>query len=682
MGTVPETEQRQAFLSTERASPVEKRFARLVVGLSLMAFIVGMPFVRIPLAQMPAFIPGYEAALWINDTLTAALLFSQFVRLQSRALLLLAAGYLFDALMVVPHALSFPGVFSPTGLMGSGPQTTAWLYMFWHAGFPLFVLAYALLVRRPGDIMAGPSSRAITVAVAAVALSATALTLVTTAGHDLLPVVIHDGNYSLVVTKGISPAAWGISLGSLLVLWRRSVPTVLELWLMVAMVAWILDLGFSAIIGSNRYDLGFYAGRIYGLRAASFVLGVLLFEMNRLYAKVGDALALAEIRNTELTRSREEFARVQRFEAIGQLVGGVAHDFNNLLTVITGALDLTLRDTSLPARARRMLDMSMAAAHRGSELTGQLLTFARKQVLQPEVLNPNEVIANLGTFVARATGAHIEVSTELSPVLWPARLDRSQFEMALVNLVLNARDALDGQGRIVISTRNVVLDATTFPDLAAGDYVLASVRDAGCGMPPEVVARAVEPFFTTKEIGKGSGLGLSQVDGFVRAGSGHLRIASEPGMGTTVEIYLPKSTERPQQVQPTSLLPIRAARGHETILVVEDDPDVLKVAASGLLDLGYEVKTATNAQEAMTVLREGANIDVLFSDVVMPGGMNGAQLAVESRRLRPELKVLLTSGYTASALSEDHGLPEPLEVLRRPYGREELASKLRLVIGE
>jgi CheY-like chemotaxis protein len=198
-------------------------------------------------------------------------------------------------------------------------------------------------------------------------------------------------------------------------------------------------------------------------------------------------------------------------------------------------------------------------------------------------------------------------------------------------------------------------------------------------MAPEVVARAVDPFFTTKEVGKGSGLGLSQVYGFVRGASGGLRIDSAPGRGTTVEIYLPKSTERPPQT--STLMPIRAAHGEEKILVVEDDPDVLNVAVSGLVDLGYDVATATNAQEAMVILRGEGKVDVLFSDVVMPGGMNGAQLAVEARRLRPTLKVLLTSGYSGSALSEDHGVSEPVEVLRKPYLHEELANKLRLVIG-
>jgi signal transduction histidine kinase len=522
--------------------------------------------------------------------------------------------------------------------------------------------------------------RAIAVAIGGIVVVVVGLTLITTAGHDLLPIVIQNGNYSLLVTKGISPAMWATSVAVLVVLWRRSVPTVLELWLMVVMLAWVLDISFSALIGSNRYDFGFYAGRLYGLLAASFVLGVLLFEMNRLYANVTDALTLAETRNAELARSREEFTRVQRFEAVGQLVGGVAHDFNNLLTIITGGLDLMMRDASLTPGNQRLAEMSMKAAERGARMTQQLLTFARKQVLRPEVVNPNEIIVNLETFISRAVGANVELEMRLSPVLRPARLDRVEFETALVNLALNARDAINGEGRIVVETRNCVLSEEVFSDLAPGDYVLVSISDAGSGMPPEVAARAFEPFFTTKEIGKGSGLGLSQVYGFVRSASGQVRIGSNPGKGTTVEMFLPKSTERAPQTEPFGLAPIRAASAQETVLVVEDDPDVLNIAVSGLMDLGYDVKSAMNARKALNILRADPTLDVLFSDVVMPGGMNGVQLAVEAQRIRPDLKVLLTSGYTASALAQDHGLPETLEVLRKPYRREELVGKLQLVI--
>ena len=677
-----QTEPRQAFLSTEPARPGEKRLALAVVVASLLAFLIGLPFVRVQLPRLPAFIPSYEAALWINDTITAVLLFSQFVRLRSRAVLLLAAGYLFDSLMIVPHGLSFPGVFSPTGLLGAGPQTTAWLYVFWHGGFPLFVLAYALRARHAADPMRIAPGRAIAIAVASVVLLVAGLTVLTTAEHDLLPAFMHGGNYSLMVAMGIGPSIWAVTIAALLVLWFRGAPTVLDLWLMVVMLAWSLDIAFSAVFGANRYDFGFYAGRAYGLLAASFVLCVLLFEMNRLYASLADALDLAEARNEELIRSREEFARVQRSEAIGQLVGGVAHDFNNLLTVVTGGLELLGRDPSLSSRSHRLVDMSMKAAQRGAQLTQQLLTFARRQVLRPEVLNPNEVIAHLESFVSPATGEQVDVVMELSPVLWPARLDRTQFETALVNLVLNARDAIDGEGRIIIATRNAVLTAGEMPDLPAGDYALISVSDAGCGMTPEAIVRAFEPFFTTKDVGKGSGLGLSQVYGFVRGAGGQVRIDSMVGQGTTVEMYLPKSAEPPAQPEPAGLAPIRAAKGHETVLVVEDDPDVLNVAVSGMVELGYDVRTATDAREALEVLRSDPGIDVLFSDVVMPGGMNGAQLVVEAQRLRPNLKVLLTSGYTASALTREHGLPEQADVLPKPYRREDLAKKLRLIIGE
>jgi len=674
--------QRRPFLSTEPARPGEKRLAWIVVVLSLLLFLGGLPFVRTPLPHIPAFIPSYDAALWIIDTIIAWLLFSQFMRLRSRAVLLLATGYLFDAVMIVPHVLTFPGVFSQTGLLGGGPQTTPWLYVFGHAGFPLFVLAYALRTRDTTDTPRISPGRAVAIAIAAVALLSIGLTLFATAGHDLLPIIIHSGNYSLLATKGIGLTMLVLTTAALLVLWFRGPPAVLDLWLMVVMFAWLLDIVFSGVFGSSRYELGFYAGRIYGLLAASFVLCVLLFEMNRLYSDLTDALDLAESRNAELTRSREEFARVQRSEAIGQLVGGVAHDFNNLLTVITGGLDLMLRDPSLTPRNHRLLDMAMKATHRGAQLTQQLLTFARKQVLRPEVLNPNEVIASLQVLVSPAAGAQVDVVTQLSPVLWPARLDRMQFETALVNLVLNARDAMDGEGRIVIATRNVVLGAGTLPELPAGDYVQVSVSDSGSGMAPEDCARAFEPFFTTKEVGKGSGLGLSQVYGFVRGAAGHVRIDSRLGEGTTVEMYLPKSTEPPAQREPIGLAPIRAAKGHETVLVVEDDPDVLNVATSGLVELGYDVKTAADAREALAILRSDPSVDVLFSDVVMPGGMNGAQLAMEAQRLRADLKVLLTSGYTASALTQELGLPEQMDVLRKPYRQDELASKLRLVIGE
>jgi len=675
----PEAEIRRGFLPTEKATAFEKKVAWSVVALSLVAAVAGAAYVRLPLARIPAFIPAYEAALWTTDILTALLLFGQFANLRSRAVLVLASGYLFDAVMIVPHGLTFPGAFSETGLLGAGPQTAAWLYFFWHAGFPLFVLGYVLLLRGPANA-AGSPAKEIAVAVGAVLLLAGGLMLLVTLARDHLPVAMDGYDYSRATRTGFTPGLWLMTAAVLWLLWRRSMPSVLELWLMVVMVAWLLDLAFSAVLSAQRFDLGFYAGRVYGLMAASFVLGALLVGTNRLSGDLTRALALAESRNAELIHSREDFARVQRFEAVGQLVGGVAHDFNNLLTVIAGGLDIVLHRAPR-AENRKLLEASLEAAKRGERMTQQLLTFARRQVLRPEVIDANEVVSTIEGFIAHAAGETVRLKTKLGPTLWPVQVDRVQFETALVNLLLNARDAMEGSGEVVIETNNAVLDSGALPELAAGDYVVIRVSDTGGGMKPDVAARAFEPFFTTKGVGKGSGLGLSQVQGFARGASGEVKIVSQPGHGTTVEIYLPKSALRAPAPAPFTRGPIHHTAGNETVLVVEDDPAVLEIAVSGLTDLDYRVKTATNAQDALDLLRTDPGIQILFSDVVMPGRMNGAQLAIEARRLRPDLRVLLTSGYAASALAEEHGLPDTFDVLPKPYRQADLASKLRRVSG-
>jgi CheY-like chemotaxis protein len=253
----------------------------------------------------------------------------------------------------------------------------------------------------------------------------------------------------------------------------------------------------------------------------------------------------------------------------------------------------------------------------------------------------------------------------------------------LLNLVISARDAMSGAGELTIETGNVTLDAEAFVNLSGGDYLRIAVTDNGPGMSPEVAAHAFDPFFAINGMSKAPGLGLSQVYGFARRANGQARIVSRPGAGTRIEMYLPISAA--VVAPPEEQLPSAGARpvsNRETVLVVEDNPDVLDSTVNGLSELGYQVKTATNAQAALDILRSDVGIEVLFSDVAMPGGMNGGQLAVEAQQIRPGLKVLLTSGYTASALSQDHDVPETLQVLPKPYGRDELASKLRLVIAE
>jgi diguanylate cyclase (GGDEF)-like protein len=286
-----------------QASPNELRWAFAVVLLSLLVFAVVVPFVRLPLPKITAFVPSYESALAISDLVTAALLFGRVHQGRSFAFLALSCGYLFSATIASVHALSFPGVFSETGLLGANDQTTAWLYVFWHYGFPLFVLAYVLLPERAGasGYLQRHTGRAVLFAVIGVFALVTTLTVLATAGHRLLPEIIHRGNFGRMISLGISPGALAVSALALLALWRRSVRTALDVWLMVVMSAWMLDLVLSAIISTSRYDLGWYVGRSYGLVSACCLLIVLLFEMNRLYARLTDALARAGVLEEDLT---------------------------------------------------------------------------------------------------------------------------------------------------------------------------------------------------------------------------------------------------------------------------------------------------------------------------------------------------------------------------------------------
>jgi signal transduction histidine kinase/CheY-like chemotaxis protein len=384
---------------------------------------------------------------------------------------------------------------------------------------------------------------------------------------------------------------------------------------------------------------------------------------------------------TDRHEIEERLNQAQKMEAIGQLTGGVAHDFNNLLTAIVGNLDMISRAPGDASRVERLARTALQAASRGGELTQKLLAFARKEVAQPETVNPNHLLTDFRDLLQRALGETIELETQLDATLDPVRLDPGQFQSAILNLCGNARDAMPEGGKLKISTRNMRIheESTLYPDARPGAYVVVSIADTGAGMEEGTLARAFEPFFTTKGVGSGTGLGLSQVYGFCRQTGGFARITSNVGRGTTVEMYLPRSHDRPERAASGLILPLRRAAEGEVILVVEDDPAVLEMAVESLTDLGYQTLTAEDAQSALSILRSNARIDILFSDVVMPGGMNGVQLSVEAKRLRAELKVLLSSGYTGAALGSA-GLPDDMPILTKPYRREDLAKKLRMVL--
>lgn len=368
-----------------------------------------------------------------------------------------------------------------------------------------------------------------------------------------------------------------------------------------------------------------------------------------------------------LEQAREHLFQAQKIESVGQLTGGVAHDFNNLLTAVGGSLSL-VKQLITDQRALRLLDTAENAVARGSRLTKQLLTFSRQHPVQPEKVNANEMIASLASLLRHAAGQNVEIRLDLFPLLWTSEMDRTQFQSALLNLVVNARDAIGGAGGVVtIETRNAEIDerrAASLGGIAAGPFVVLAVADTGSGMSAETQAKAIEPFFTTKEPGRGSGLGLSQVYGFARQSGGQIEIDSAVGRGTTIRIFLP------------ALAPDAAAaetlETSVTVLLTEDDADVLTVAAETLRVLGYEVHTATNATEALAILRQGTPIDILFTDIVMPNGMNGIELAREARRLRPDIRVLLASGYSRERTAAD----EDMAFIAKPYQMPELAQQL------
>ena len=925
---VPATIERSTSLSTLPATSADRTAALTIVGVSSLLFLATVPFAGTPLPPVPAFVASYQSALAVSDVVTAVLLLSQFVVLRTRALLWLATGYLFTATAALVHALTFPGLFAPTGLFGADRQTTVWLYMIWHAGFPLCVMGYAWLKEKDGGPrVRSAASSAIYASVLGVIATMAVFTWIVTARHDLLPVLLHDGHYTPTMIGFVS-FVWSLSFAALVSLWFRRPHSVIDVWLMVVMCAWLFDIALSTIVNVARFDLGFYAGRLYGLAAAAFMLAVLLIENVRLQAHTvsllgrlrqqsaserdyyGKRLALygaviessndaiitksldgiitgwnkaaehlfgysaaeaigksidiivppdrkGEVRSilnriasnesiaqhettrirkdgrpldvvlnisplrtdegeiigaskiahdiTEEKQAREklrreteerqrifetsqdlilvtdgygnfvqvspsvknilgyspedmvghsatefihpddldktrnemraarrgaakrsfearyyhydghevalnwmgtwsepvkrhffigrdltdkqaaeaQFRHVQKMDSIGQLTGGVAHDFNNVLTVITGTIGIlsdAVADRPELAAITRLID---DAAERGAQLTKHLLAFARKQPLRPREIDVNALVLDAAKLLHPTLGEQITIMPQLTEDAWPTLVDPGQLSTAILNLALNARDAMPDGGTLVLETRNIFLDdgyASMNPDVAAGNYVMIAVSDTGSGIPAELIDRVFDPFFTTKEVGKGTGLGLSMVFGFVKQSGGHIKIYSEEGHGTSVKIYLPRSTGV-QETEFEALQNAPIAGGDEKILIVEDDALVRQYVVTQVRSLGYTALEAANGAEALKIIDGDATIDLLFTDIIMPGNMNGRQLADEAARRRPNLKTLFTSGYTENAIVHHGRLDSGVLLLAKPYRKSELAKMLRTALA-
>ena len=709
----------RVFLSLLPPTDRQRLLALAVVVASCVGFAAIAPFAKIQLAHIQAFIPLYQSALAINELITAVLLFGQASILRSRAILTLAAGYLFTALIVIPHTLSFPGLFAEAGLLGAGPQTTAWLYMYWHAGFPLTVLAYGLLKGRGDDRFAGSSRMAIVSTMSGVVMAVVALTALATAGGDLLPSIMEGNRYTPAMI-GVVSSVWVFSLVALAAIWIRRPHSVLDLWLMVTMCAWMFDVALSAVLNAGRFDVGFYAGRTYGLMAASFVLLVLLLETRALYTRLARSLEserrAAESRATELAASNqalqqsedrlrqlnetleakvlertqkletETAARVkaqderreaQKLEAVGRLAGGVAHDFNNLLTVIQGHAEV-LQDTLTSEPEAKSVQAIEKASERGARLIRQLMTFSRRQAVKPDVIDLRRRAGDIDELLRQSLRGDIRMVVAMDGDLWPVFCDTGDLEMALMNLCVNARDAMPSGGLVRIEGHNVSGQISDgYGTLLDGEFVGITVSDTGIGIAPDVLAQVFEPFFTTKESGKGTGLGLSQVYGFARQAGGLATIESVVGGGTSVSLYLPRSGA--PIVDDAPFEPPEKLVGRGTVLLVEDDDDVATITTKMLSMLGYETHHVREARTALALLLGGRCFSLVFSDIVMPGGLSGLEFGRRVRQHFPRMPILLASGYSQVAADVSK---EGFAFIAKPFRADGLSDVLRQTVEQ
>lgn len=415
------------------------------------------------------------------------------------------------------------------------------------------------------------------------------------------------------------------------------------------------------------------------LRALNYTLETRVEERTRelraAYQKLGEETHEREVAQVALRQA-------QKMEALGNLTGGVAHDFNNLLQVVGGNLQLLSKDIAGNERAEKRLHSALSGVSRGAKLASQLLAFGRRQPLEPKVVNVRRLIHNMDDMLRRALGEEIELESIVAAGLWNTHIDPNQLENAILNLTINARDAMNGRGRLTIEAANSILDETyaqLHEDVQPGQYVMVAVSDTGTGIPPDLMELVLEPFFTTKSDGKGSGLGLSMVYGFLKQSGGHLKIYSEVGYGTTMKLYMPRTDQAEDDLTDLNTHPVKG--GDETILVAEDDDAVRETSVALLNDLGYRVLRSQDAQSAFAILNSGVHVDLLFTDVVMPGPMRSTDLVAQTKSLFPHVAILYTSGYTENSIVHGGKLDPGVDLLSKPYTREALARKVRHVLN-
>ncbi len=620
------TADRIGFLSTAPVRPSDRRVAIGVALLSLICFALGAPFAGFHLSKVPAFIPAYEAGLILTDLITAVLLLGQFRQLRNLSLLFVGCGYLIDAFIIVPHALSFPAAFSETGLLGGHQQTTAWLYILWHGIFPIYIAAYAALVGSRWDVSFTPRATpwALALGVLGTAASAAICTLLATVGVDLLPIIIRKGDYTLLTTSGVAPVTWFLSLVALVMLWTRTRGrSVLDLWLIVVMFAWLLDILLSAMLSSERYDLGWYAGRLYGLLAASFVLGALLLETGDLYGRLVRSLRVAEDSNKELQAS-EIALREARDAAVGaekaksQFLATASHDLRQPLHALNLFISALRRRVSGPeaptlvdnmGSAVKSMQMMFDALLDMSKLNAGAVTPANEDFPVEDVLAQ---LRNEFSGPAAAKGIDFIIRGSAATV----RTDPTLLQSILRNLISNAVRYTKA-GRVAVECRE------------RGPFLRVQVIDTGTGIPTDKIELAFNEFqrfdkSDAKE--RGLGLGLAIVKRLARLLDLHIQVTSEVGRGSTFAVDIPigalaARSQRDAGVAATSLVGRR-------VLLVEDDPLVRDAVAREIADWGAEAITAATPDEALNLVSAQPQRlpEVAIIDRDLGKGMSGPQL--------------------------------------------------------
>ncbi len=658
-------DERGVFLSTLPAGRGARRLALTVVLASVVVFLVAAPFAKLPLGQVWAFIPIYESALVVNDLITAALLFGQFSILRSRALFVLACGYLFTAFITVPHALSFPGLFTPTGLLGAGPKTTSSLYMLWHGLFPLFVIVYSLLKNegREARWARGRPGVAVLSGVAAVALFVGGLTLLTTAGHDVLPEVIRGIRYTPVMIF-VSSSVWTLSFVALGVLWRRRPHSVLDLWLMVVMCAWIFDIALAAVLNSGRWDLGFYAGRIYGILAASFVLLVLLLENGMLHARLVEAHDGERQERQRAQRAEEAAAAANR--AKSDFLSRMSHELRTPLNGIIGFAQILEIELQRPEQQDSVEHILKGGRHLLG-LINEILDIARiesgKLMISLEPVLISEVVrAALDMIQPQAAARRIEVVETASGDGY-VTADRQRLQQVLLNILSNAVKYNREGGAVRVAGED-----------GAPDRLRLTVADTGKGIAPELMGRLFTPFDrlgaeqTTIE---GTGLGLALSHHLVGAMGGTLSATSTIGQGSTFTVELRRAESPPLEIDGPSRVDAReavSANTRGTVLYIEDNLSNLRLLERIMTRRpGVKLLSAMQGARGLELARDHRP-DLILLDLHLPDLHGGEVLA----RLSADP---LTRGIPVVILSAD-ATPGQIKRLLDQGAREYLTKPL------